>query len=183
MVMPIPRIRFTVRSMMMLVAVVAVLLAGIPVGMKLGLNLKEEVRARRAVVERIKSWLNQSNAWIQSREMRIARSEGQAVRDPRHERWLEELPEWRATAASCRRDLPVYERLARYPWLPFPKGRYDREYLSASEFAYINRFQDHRAAAIWSGAGAAAFVLGTLMLISLTLVARNRLSTTHEARA
>ena len=172
--MSLPRLRFTLRSLMMLVAVVALLLAGIPAGMNLGLSVKEEARARQGVVDQINSWLDQSKSWIESRQLRIARSERQAVHDPRHRRWLEEVTEWNAIAVSCRRDLPVYERLAKYPWLPFPDGRHKRDYLSADALAYINQFQEHRAASIWAASGAAVVVLGILTLVLIALVVGRR---------
>jgi hypothetical protein len=160
--------------MMGLVAVLALLLAGVPLGLKLGLKVKEEVRARQAVVDSIQNFLTQSDSWVSSLETRLARSERQSVKDPRHDHWLEQIASWREIAADCRRDLPIYSRLARYPWLPFPGKHWERYYLSDQELAYLNTYQEPRAAAIWSGAGAAVVVAVILILTMIFVSYRLR---------
>src|SRR5262245_50800523 len=98
-----PRLRFTLRSMMVLVAVLALLLSGVPAGMIVGLTMKEEVRARRAVVDGLQSWITYADSWASTLETRLARSNGQAERDPRHDHWQEDLAAWREIATTSRR--------------------------------------------------------------------------------
>jgi hypothetical protein len=171
-----PRLRFTLRSTMAFIAVAALMLGGIPEGMRLGLRLKEEARARQAVVARIQSVLSQSDSWVNTLEIRLAQSDRQPEKDARHEHWLELLAEWRESAASCRRDLPIYDRLARHPWLPFPSGGWDREYLDDNALAYINRHNEAIAALLWSSAGAAAVEGGVLSMVLVFVIATRKLS-------
>ena len=172
--MKLTQFRLSVRRMMFLVAVATLLLSGGFLGMEMGTRLKEEVRARRAVADKIGGFLDQGDSRIYSLEMRIARSERQAARDPRHDRWVGELAWNRSRAASLRRDLPTYERLASFPWLPFPEGAWEREYLDERDMFLLNRSLERKAAILWSGSGAAVAVLAILLLVLLVNVMARR---------
>src|SRR4051794_8952005 len=115
-----PVLRMTTRTLMFLVAFVAVLIGGAFEGMRLAMALKEEVRVRRAVVDHIREVLAQDQSWIGSLEKRIARSETQPTPDPRHDYWKTDLAYRQAQVARFARLEPKYQRLAYRPWIAFP---------------------------------------------------------------
>jgi len=90
----------------------------------------------------ISNQLDQREARVFSLEVRIARSDQQPSRDTRHDRWVKKHVWYRSEAAYLRTDLPVYQRLASFPWLPFPQGAWVRTYLDEQEVLYLNRTVD-----------------------------------------
>ena len=158
---------------MILIAVVPLLIDAALRGMRWGIELKEERRARQSVVHGITGGLQWAAARIESLDRRVASSERQESRDPRHERWVREVAQWRAVETRLREQLPTYQRLAVHLWEPFPRRGYDRSYLDPKELKYINRYVEPQAAALWSIAGATiAVALTSLFLLALGLLAR-----------
>jgi hypothetical protein len=164
-------LRMTTRSLMLIIAFFAVLIGGAIEGMKLAVDLKEEMRARQGVVDEIDNSLKQANIWINNLERRLAKSKQQATLDPRHDHWTKDLAHRRTSADRLARVKPKYERLAYYPWEAFPDSKndfYERYYLTGSELYHFNRYLDHRAYVIWSFSGAAVAV--SLILVSALLI-------------
>jgi hypothetical protein len=94
--MKLPRLRFTVRSLMLLVAVVATLIAMPPKGIEWGIRAKEEVRARRAVVEHLSEAVTYYTKQMDRIGRLIARSSREPQKDPRHEEWVKSVANYQA---------------------------------------------------------------------------------------
>lgn len=164
------RPRMTHRRWLLLIAVSAALIGGAYQGTEWSLRLKEEVRARQGVVSNLHQHLDQNVSKVSSLSTRIRQSTGQAVLDPRHDRWVRELAQAQSSATYWQGVIPKFERLTNRPWEAYPEGLYRRfdiyrYYLSDREQDYLNRYNERWPALYWSSVGSTTAIFLYLMLI------------------
>jgi hypothetical protein len=116
--MRLGRPRLTVRLMMAMVAVAALLLAG-PVEI-IRYKLRERALVCQRVAEQDEGLLPAIEAKVASLAWRIAKFEQRSPRDPRHERWVKELADEQRLASRVRAEIPVFRRLSSHPWEQIP---------------------------------------------------------------